>query len=170
MFYLTASQATEMLSRTGFLSEGESISDQFGGEAPVRVTYADRYGPQAVSRSLADAVKDSTFVVALLTSTGMHPEAEDLNLYYGFRRSFQDHRSLLEAPAHLFETEDHFHLRSFLFMTVAFRWDAVLFSSEERAPIELGRDQSLRFHHPQSAIAKKFEAALSPAQAGGRVH
>ena len=161
MFYMTTAQASEMLSRIGFLSEGEGLIDQSGNAPMVRFSYAERYSAQAVARALADAVRDSTFVIGVVTSTGIHPEAEDLNLYYGFRRSFSDHRSLLEAPAHMFEVEDYYHLRSFLFMTATFRWDTLIFSSEEAAPMELARDQSVRFHHPNSAVAKKFEGALS---------
>lgn len=170
MFFLTTAQANDMLARTGFLSEGESLLETSWGEPMARVAYGERYGPQAVARALSEAVRDSTFVLAIVTATGMHPEAEDLNLYYAYRRSFQDHRSLLEAPAHLFELEDYFHLKSFLFMASAFRWDATLFSSEEPAPMALGRDQCLRFHHPQSAIAKKFEAALTQKKGQMSVH
>lgn len=161
MFYMTTTQASEMLSRIGFLSEGEGLMDQSGSAPMVRFAYADRYSAQAVARALADAMRDSTFVIGVVTTTGMHPEAEDLNLYYGFRRSFSDHRSLLEAPAHMFEVEDYYHLRTFLFMTALFRWDTLIYSSEEAAPVELARDQSVRFHHPNSALSKKFEGSLS---------
>lgn len=170
MFFMTTSQASEMLSRIGFLSEGEGLMDQSGSAPMSRFPFADRYSAQAVARALADSMGDSTFIIGVVTSTGMHPEAEDMNLYYGFRRSFQDHRSLLEAPAHMFEVEDLFHLRSFLFMAAAFRWDTLLYSSEEAAPMELARDQSVRFHHPNSAIAKKFEAALTQKKIATSVH
>ena len=170
MFYMTTAQASEMLSRIGFLSEGEGLGDQSGTAPMSRFPYSDRYSAQAVSRALADAMRDSTFIIGVITSTGMHPEAEDMNLYYGFRRSFQDHRSLLEAPAHMFEVEDYYHFRTFLFMTAAFRWDALLYSSEEAAPVEIARDQSVRFHHPNSAIAKKFEGALSQKKIATSVH
>lgn len=170
MFYMTTTQASDMLARIGFLSEGEGLTDQSGSAPMVRFSYADRYSPQAVGRALADSMRDSTFVIAVVTSTGMHPEAEDLNLYYGFRRSFQDHRSLLEAPAHMFEIEDFYHLRSFLYMAGAFRWDTLIYSSEEAAPMELARDQSVRFHHPNSALAKKFEAALSQKKFTSNLH
>lgn len=170
MFYMTTAQASEMLSRIGFLSEGESLTDQSGAAPMSRFPYSERYTEQAVARALADAMRDSTFVIGVITSTGMHPDAEDMNLYYGFRRGFQDHRSLLEAPAHMFEVEDFFHFRSFLFMVAAFRWDTLIFSSEEAAPIELARDQSVRFHHPNSALAKKFEGALSQKKLGASFH
>lgn len=170
MFFMTTIQASEMLSRVGFLSEGEGLMDQSGNAPMSRFPYSEKYSPQAVARALADSLRDSTFVVAVITSTGMHPEAEDMNLYYGFRRGLQDHRSLLEAPGHLFEAEDFFHLRSFLFMIAAFRWDTLIYTSEEAAPMELARDQSVRFHHPNSAVSKKFEAALTQKKIAASFH
>lgn len=161
VFFLTAGQASDMLGRTGFLSEGESLLEASWGEPMARISYGDRFSAQVVAWALAEAMRDSTFVVGVVTTTGMHPELEDLNLYYGFRRGFQDHRSLLEAPAHLFELEDFYHFKSVLFMAAAFRWDMTLFSSEEPAPLQLAREQVVAFHHPRSALAKKFEAALT---------
>ncbi|MEM9724256.1 MAG: hypothetical protein AAF909_02190 [Pseudomonadota bacterium] len=170
MFFLTTGQASEMLSRTGFLSEGESLFEQTSAAPGARVSFAEHHTPQVVAAALAEAMRDSTFVIAIVTSTGMHPDAEDLNLYYAFRRSFQDHRSLLEAPAHMFEAEDFYHLRSFLFMAAAFRWDALVFTSEEPTPFEIGRDHSLRFQHEQSAVAKKFASSLTGSPGSARMH
>lgn len=170
VFFLTTAQASDMLARTGFLSEGESLLEASWGEPMARVAYGDRFTAQMVSRALAESMRDSTFVLGVITTTGMHPDMEDLNLYYGFRRGFQDHRSLLEAPAHLFELEDYFHFKSVLYMVAAFRWDMTLFSSEEPAPLQLRREQSVAFHHPQSALAKKFESALSQKKGSLSVH
>lgn len=170
MFFLTSPQANDMLVRTGFLSEGESLLSHGWGAPNAQFDFQDHYRPQAVARALADSLRDGTFVLAAITSTGMHPEHEDMNLYYGYRRSLQDHRSLLEAPAHLFEVEDYYHLRSMVFMWAAFRWDVTFVSSEEAGPIELSREESLRFHYPQSALAKKFEAALTQKKTDMRWH
>lgn len=169
MFFLTVTQANDLLTRAGVLSTGESLAEQRWSVGAEHV-FAGRASDQAVGRALADAMRDSVFTLAYVRGTGLAPEREDMNLYYGFRRSLQDFRSLLEGPVHLFEAEDLFHMRSVFFMFAAFRWDVSIMGADPTWRAEFTRDGALRFPSNGGPLQRTFEHYLTHGMGGEQRH
>jgi hypothetical protein len=57
----------------------------------------------ALSRVFAYLLLRKSSVCVYVTGWGVWGSSENLNLFYGYRRSFGENRPLIEAPVHLFE-------------------------------------------------------------------
>lgn len=79
---------------------------------------------------------------------------EHLDLFYGYRRSFGENRTLMEAPAHLFERTDEDAFISILCMVFFFSWDASIFDLNGRLLLQTSHDGWLDVRTNDKALAK----------------
>src|SRR5690348_3545097 len=70
----------------------------------------------ALSRLLAYLLLRTSNVCVYVSGWGVWPSSENLELFYGYRRSKGETRHLMEAAAHIFEIGDHDELVSILCM------------------------------------------------------
>lgn len=78
----------------------------------------------ALSRLFAYLLLKTPNVCIYVSGWGVWESSENLDLFYGYRRSFGEKRTLLEAPMHVFEHSEERTFVSILSMALYFVWDA----------------------------------------------
>ncbi len=84
--------------------------------------------------------------------------AENLDLFYGYRRSFGENRFLMEAPAHFFDSTKEDSFVSILSMVFYFVWDAWLFDIEGTYLLRISHDEWLEIRSGSEDLTHEFEA------------
>lgn len=97
----------------------------------------------ALSRLVAYLLLRSRSVCIYISGWGVWGSSENLDLFYGYRRSFGEDRTLMEAPVHLFERGEEDTFVSILSMALYFVWDAWAFDTEGRALVRISHDEWL---------------------------
>ena len=121
------SEVESWLSKRGLLSPERKIS--------IPKTFSFRSFPIPVDtgmkRFLSKTITNLYYAVggeALLwiSEYGIWPSAENLNLFYGFRKSLGEDASLYDEPGHLFAKEDLSAIDSLLCLTLYFFWGCMV--------------------------------------------
>lgn len=68
-------------------------------------------------------------------------EAENWNLFNGFRKSLGEDRPLDEAPFHVFGRDDYASLESLIDLVLYFFWDAILLDAENGIGFHFSHDE-----------------------------
>ena len=84
----------------------------------------------------------------------------NLDLFYGYRRSFGENRPLIEAPVHLFEPTEEDTFVSILCMVFYFVWDAWVFDIEGKALVRISHDEWLDVRADDDETRKEFATEL----------
>ena len=103
MKILTKENASEMLggkSLDTFVSQLSNRLRQVGGTYSIP---RDSGAKTALSRVFAYLLLRKSSVCIYVSGWGVWGSSENLDLFYGYRRSFGESRPLIEAPVHLFE-------------------------------------------------------------------
>ncbi len=85
---------------------------------------------------------------------------ERLCLFDGYRRSFGEKRSLIQAPVHFFERSDEEVFISILCMVFFFSWDASIFNLSGRLLVQTSHDGWLDVRTNDKALAKDIAGEL----------
>ncbi len=160
MKILTKENASELLG-------GESL-DTFVSQLSSRLrlvgdTYSiprDAGRKTALSRVFAYLLLRKSSVCVYVTGWGVWGSSENLDLFYGYRRSFGENRPLIEAPVHLFERTEEDTFISILCMVFYFFWDAWVFDVEGKALVRISHDEWLEVRADDDEAIKEFVAEL----------
>jgi hypothetical protein len=114
----------------------------------------------ALSRVFAYLLLRKSSVCVYVTGWGVWGSSENLDLFYGYRRSFGENRPLIEAPVHLFERTEEDTFVSILCMVFYFFWDAWVFDVEGKALVRISHDEWLEVRADDDEAIKEFVAEL----------
>lgn len=114
----------------------------------------------ALSRLFAYLLLKTPNVCIYVSGWGVWESSENLDLFYGYRRSFGENRTLMEAPMHVFEHGDEHAFVSILSMALYFVWDAWIFDTEGRALVQISHDEWLEVRTDNAKTRREFAAEL----------
>jgi hypothetical protein len=160
MKILTKENASEMLG-------GKSL-DTFVGQLSSQLhligdTYSiprDSGAKTALSRVFAYLLLKKSTVCIYVSGWGVWGSSENLDLFYGYRRSFGEKRTLMETPVHLFEQSEEDSFVSILCMVFYFVWDAWVFDVEGKALVRISHDEWLEARADDDETRKEFATEL----------
>jgi hypothetical protein len=160
MKILTKENASDMLGGKpldAFLSELSSRLRLVGDAYSIP---PDSGRKTTLSRLFACLLLRNSSVCAYVSGWGVWGSAENLDLFYGYRRSFGESRTLTEAPVHLFERSEEDTFVSILSMAFYFVWDAWVFDIEGRALVRISHDEWLEVRTDDDEARKEFAIEL----------
>jgi hypothetical protein len=114
----------------------------------------------ALSRLFAYMLGRSTDVCVYISGWGVWGSIENLDLFYGYRRSFGETRTLMEAPVHLFDPSEQDAFVSVLSMVFYFLWDAWIFDVEGKVVVRISHDEWLEVFTGNDELNKEFVIKL----------
>ena len=155
---------------TSELLGGKSL-DAFLNELSSRLPLVnDTYAIPADSRAKTDLsrlfayvlLRRSPEVYIYISGWGMWMRgvSEELDLIYGYRRSFGENRPLIEAPVHQFESSDEPAFVSILSIALYFIWDAWIFDAEGKSLVRIHHHEWLEIRSEDEDTRKEFETYL----------
>jgi hypothetical protein len=160
MKILTKENANELLggeSLDAFVSQLSNQLRQVGGTYSIP---RDSGAKTALSRVFAYLLLRKSTVCIYVSGWGVWGSSENLDLFYGYRRSFGENRSLIEAPVHLFEPTEEDTFVSILCMVFYFVWDAWVFDIEGKALVRISHDEWLEVRADDDEVRKEFATEL----------
>lgn len=160
MKILTKENASEMLggkSLDTFVSQLSNQLRQVGGTYSIP---RDSGAKTALSRVFAYLFLRKSSVCIYVSGWGVWGSSENLDLFYGYRRSFGENRPLIEAPVHLFEPTEEDTFVSILCMVFYFVWDAWVFDIEGKALVRISHDEWLEVRADDDETRKEFATEL----------
>ncbi|MGO9650110.1 MAG: hypothetical protein ACLPOO_18915 [Terriglobales bacterium] len=113
-------------------------------EFPCRTAYVlptDCGKKTGLARALANLVDPIPPALFWITGHGIWPSSENPDLFNGYRSSLGEHRSLPEAPGHVFEKNDLLALQTLIAMSLYFFWDAYLIEGSCALVFRLSHDE-----------------------------
>ncbi len=131
----------------------------------------DRWVPQdsgrkvALARSISDIFFERRPVALWITSWGIWPSSEHMDLFDQYRAAHSERRPLHEAPIHLFESDtDRDALLSILSLVLFFGWDAEIFTWQRTSlSVTLSHDAWLCFRCvPGQNLESYFKTHIEP--------
>lgn len=160
MKILTKENAIEMLSEKpldGFVTELSNQLHQVGGPYSIP---PDSGAKTALSRVFAYLLLRKSSVCIYVSGWGVWGSSENLDLFYGYRRSFGETRTLMEAPVHLFEHTEENSFVSILCMVFYFVWDAWVFDTKGKALVRISHDEWIEVRAGDDETRREFSAEL----------
>lgn len=139
------------------------LSDRSSRLRQVGETYSipsDSGRKTALSKFLSHLLLRGSAVVLYISGWGVWASSENLDLFYGYRRSFGETRSLAEAPVHVFEPADADAFVSILSMVFYFVWDAWVFDTSGQALVRISHDEWLEIFTGDDKSNSEFAAEL----------
>lgn len=121
---------------------------------------ADSGRKTALSRALAYLLLRGSGLCLYVSGWGVWASAENLDLFYGYRRSAGEHRPLMQAPVQMFEAPEHDAFVSILSMALFFVWDAWLFDREGTVLIRINHDEWLEVKTLRERIGSEIIAEV----------
>ena len=114
----------------------------------------------ALSRVLAYLLLRKPSICIYVSGWGVWGSSENLDLFYGYRRSFAENRTLMEAPVHLFDRSEEDTFVSILCMAFYFVWDAWVFDTEGKVLVRVSHDEWLEVRADDEESRKEFTTEL----------
>lgn len=137
----------------GYEPTSGALKDRFACQS-VYLMPVDTGRKTALARTLGNFIDLSQSGLFWITSYGVWPSNENMDLFDGYRRSLGELRYLRDSPGHVFGQHDGATLQTLLGLSLYFLWDAVL--------IEGTQDLAIRFSHDEYLeIYAKGEKRLS---------
>jgi hypothetical protein len=139
------------------------ISGGLGRLRQVRGAYSippDSGKKTALARLLSRLLFRGTAVILYVSGWGVWASSENLDLYYGYRRSLGDARLLSEAPVHVFEAPEADAFVSIFSMAFYFVWDAWAFDIHAQALVRISHDEWLEAFTAGNQPNEEFGAEL----------
>jgi hypothetical protein len=98
----------------------------------------------ALAKMLAQYLTcDPIGVAVWIRDHGRWPSSECPEMYYAFRRQYGDHRTLQEAPLHVFSPIDKLALECVAAFVLLFFWDSLIIDSNRNLVIVTSHDEAL---------------------------
>jgi len=131
---------------------------------------------QAVlSNLIARLVEQASESLIWITAWGIGPSEENWPLFTGLRLLHGERRKLIEAPGHLFRSEESEALASLIRLVLAFGWDAHVATNGGELLVSLSHEEIAEFRSCSSRMSEvlamnlKQNDFISLAGATGRV-
>ena len=140
-----------------FLSE---LSGRLGLVGDTYSIPPDSGRKTALSRLLAYLLLRGPSACIYISGWGVWESSENLDLFYGYRRSFGENRTLVEAPVHVFQHGEESAFASILSMALYFVWDAWVFDTEGNALVRISHDEWLEVRTNDANARNEFAAEL----------
>jgi hypothetical protein len=124
----------------------------------------------ALSRIIANNFLQRGAAVLWVRETGIWRSAEHMDLFFRYRLSYGEVRSLSHAPIHIFESyEDADAFISIFFLGLSFVWGIELASLDRSVAMTIGHDEWLdyRFALGQEAFVYDFRKLIEPSLRSG---
>jgi hypothetical protein len=160
MKILTKENASELLGGKSldiFVSQLSNQLRQVGGTYSIP---RDSGAKTALSRVFAYLLLRKSSICIYVSGWGVWGSSENLDLFYGYRRSFGENRPLIEAPVQLFEPTEEDTFISILCMVFYFVWDAWVFDIEGKALVRISHDEWLEVRADDDEDIKEFATEL----------
>ena len=160
MKILTKENTSELLggkSLEAFVSQLSSRLRQVGETYSIP---RDSGAKTALSRVFAYLLLRNSNVCIYVSGWGVWGSSENLDLFYGYRRSFGENRPLIEAPVHLFEPTETDTFVSILCMVFYFVWDAWVFDIEGKTLVRISHDEWLEVRTDDEEARKEIATEL----------
>lgn len=90
---------------------------------------------------LANFIKKESEGMLWISAYGIWPSSQNLDLFYGYRKSINELRPIHEAPCHLFGKNDTSTFESLLGLTLYFYWDVLVVEGSGDVVIKLSHDE-----------------------------
>jgi len=94
-----------------------------------------------ISGFLASHLQPFDECLLWVTQWGVWPSSENYHLFYRLRESYREHRSLPNAPGHLFLKHETADLTSFLELALLCGWDFYLLPAPTYAAVFVSHDE-----------------------------
>jgi hypothetical protein len=160
MKILTKENASEMLGGKSLDAFVSQLSSRLHLVANTYSVPPDSGRKTALSRLFAYLLLRNSSVCVYVSGWGVWGSSENLDLFYGYRRSFGENRTLMEAPVHLFERSEEDTFVSILCMVFYFVWDAWVFDIEGKALVRISHDEWLEVRADDDEARKEFATEL----------
>ncbi len=138
------------LARNYQIEEGSSLSSFFGHSVAYLIP-ADSGRKTAIARALRASVGNASEGLLWITGWGVWPSSENMNLFDGYRKSLGEHRSLQDAPFHLFTGSNSVELECLLDLILYFFWDAILIDGSHTSAFRISHDEYIEAHARDNA-------------------
>lgn len=160
MKILTKEDASEMLGGKPLDAFVTQLSSRLQLVADTYSIPPDSGNKTALSRLFAYLLLRGPNVCIYVSGWGVWSSSENLDLFYGYRRSFGENRTLMEAPVHLFERSEEDTFVSILSMAFYFVWDAWVFDTEGKALVRISHDEWLEVRTNDKDSREEFATEL----------
>ena len=158
MKILTKENASEMLGGKPLDAFVRQLSSRLQLVADTYSIPPDSGKKTALSKLFAYLLLRNPNVCIYVSGWGVWEE--NLDLFYGYRRSFGENRTLMEAPVHLFERSEEDTFVSILSMASYFIWDAWVFDIEGKALVRISHDEWLEVRTDDKDSREEFATEL----------
>lgn len=116
----------------------------------------------ALSREIIHVLKESGIDKGCfeINDFGVWPSSENQDIFYGYRLSLGEKRSILEAPYHLFTTSDYVQLESLFAISLYFFWDTLIVDEINTLLIETSNDEVISVYTVDKKLQERFKLLL----------
>jgi len=139
------------------------LQQLFNGLKSVNGTYsipADSGRKTAMARLFAYFFLRNPLVVIYISGWGVWGSAENLDLFYGYRKSLGVTQTLMDAPVHLFKSDEADAFVSILSMALYFLWDVWVFDANSRTVLRLSHDEWLEIRTDDAVLEQELSPEL----------
>lgn len=148
-----------MQDRLGWIME-RSWKEKFTHHLTYRVPI-DTGKKTALAKQLVSHFVDEKEGLLWIKDWAAWPNSANMNLFYGYRKSLSESRQLMEAPFHVFSSQDAQSLESLLDLTLYFYWDAILLGSSQDIVLTVSNDEIIEVYARRSEVFDGMIDALS---------
>jgi hypothetical protein len=159
---LSNADGRDWLARNCQIEEGSSLNKFFGHSVTYRIP-ADSGRKTAIARALREFVGNASEGLLWITGWGVWSSSENMSLFDGYRKSLGEHRSLREAPFHLFTGSNSVELECLLDLTLYFFWDAILIHGSHTSAFRISHDEYIEIHTRDNATLSSGTDVLESA-------
>jgi hypothetical protein len=142
----------------------EPTSEALNGKFACQTVYllpVDTGRKTALARSLANFIDLTRSGLLWITSSGVWPSNENMDLFDGYRRSLGEQRPLRDSPGHVFQEPDVSALQTFLGLSLYFFWDAVLIEGTQDLAIRFSHDEYVEIYAKSGERLSTIDGLLS---------
>ena len=157
MKILTKQQTEDWLARKlHFSLDRDSLKSRF--EQPLRYALPTDSGQKThLARALRKMILPQAEGLLWITGWGVWPSAENVDLFYGFRKSLGETRFLIDAPGHMFSEPDLADIECLLDITLYFFWDASLVEGSGECVVKISHDEHIDVYATNKSRLKMFQ-------------
>jgi hypothetical protein len=115
-----------------------------------------------LSISLAELLTDDRQGALWIRGWSAFPSQQNLDLFYGYRKSLGENRPLIDAPFHVCSRSDVTTIQSLLCLALYFYWDVLLFKGDHELVLRLSNDEFFDVYTRNTVKRDEIIKNLSP--------
>ncbi len=139
-------------------------SHSLTAEFPYRSTYllpADSGKKTALARAIANSIDPAPSGLFWITSHGVWPSSENMDLFEGYRSYLGETKPLFDAPGHVFDKTDLAALQTLLGISLYFFWDAVLIEGTMGLVVRFSHDECMDIYAKDQGRFRAIDGCLT---------